>query len=334
MPTLGQFSAWIEIDGTRIPEYGAEVSANNKTATSWIASEVGKNFTICYSGPTKREIILDGTIFHNRHCTKKDNDSRVDGQWISEEEWRPLSFSNVVFSDEAISQNVNEMGSIVIRCWKVIREASETAWSLRASLRETPVHEKSAKAIAHRVNLGETRNFKKRPKQTKSVVSFQGKDPALEVIFRYRPLDVLQAKGIAPGGSQQLEAPRLKINAPIPRPVAEPIPPRDAVLSHGAALAQSNRELAGFIGADEDKSDDEKDVERLEQMSSSVYQMLSGARGKNAASRTSAEQGNVERLERMLSDTLALLTAARAKVAGKRDRKKVKREESDVIDLT
>lgn len=181
---------------------------------------------------------------------------------------------------------------------------------------------------------------------------------------------MLQAKGIAPGRSQQLEAPRLEIDTPVPKPVAEPIPPRDAVASHSAASAHSDHEIAGLKGATEDvksllstpnsisrasqkrkaahtvkpepsaeansseEGADKKDVERLEQMSSYALQMLSEARARNAASRTSAEQGDVERLERMLSDTLALLAAARAKVTAKRDRKKVKREASDVIDLT
>lgn len=39
---LGDFSAWIEVDGVELPQHGVEYSQDEKTATCWIASEDGK----------------------------------------------------------------------------------------------------------------------------------------------------------------------------------------------------------------------------------------------------------------------------------------------------
>jgi hypothetical protein len=44
MPTVNNFSAWIEVDGKQLPEYGVQSSANGGQLirTCWIPSEAGK----------------------------------------------------------------------------------------------------------------------------------------------------------------------------------------------------------------------------------------------------------------------------------------------------
>ncbi|KAF8199959.1 hypothetical protein K438DRAFT_1822920 [Mycena galopus ATCC 62051] len=43
-----EFTAWITIDGKEAVEYDVQTSEDNKTVTCWIASELGKKFTICW----------------------------------------------------------------------------------------------------------------------------------------------------------------------------------------------------------------------------------------------------------------------------------------------
>ena len=44
MPTVDNFSAWIEVEGKQLPEYGVQTSVNGDQLirTCWIPSEAGK----------------------------------------------------------------------------------------------------------------------------------------------------------------------------------------------------------------------------------------------------------------------------------------------------
>jgi hypothetical protein len=42
MLQLNGFQAWVEVDGVELKQYDVETLADEKTATSWIASEVDK----------------------------------------------------------------------------------------------------------------------------------------------------------------------------------------------------------------------------------------------------------------------------------------------------
>lgn len=42
MLKLGNFTAWISVDGEPLAEFNTEISDDGKQATCWIPSEVGK----------------------------------------------------------------------------------------------------------------------------------------------------------------------------------------------------------------------------------------------------------------------------------------------------
>ena len=44
MPGIANYSAWIEVDGKKLPEYDIQYSDNGTRATCWIPSEAGKVF--------------------------------------------------------------------------------------------------------------------------------------------------------------------------------------------------------------------------------------------------------------------------------------------------
>jgi len=42
MPGIVNYSAWIEVDGKKLPEYNVQYSDNGTRATCWIPSEAGR----------------------------------------------------------------------------------------------------------------------------------------------------------------------------------------------------------------------------------------------------------------------------------------------------
>ena len=42
MPTVGHLSAWIQVDGVRLPEYATEIDPSGTKASCWVPSEAGK----------------------------------------------------------------------------------------------------------------------------------------------------------------------------------------------------------------------------------------------------------------------------------------------------
>ncbi|KAF8199964.1 hypothetical protein K438DRAFT_1583141 [Mycena galopus ATCC 62051] len=61
-----EFSAWVCIDGIATAEYNVEISEAEKTVTCWIASELGKKFSVhwqntSFRGCTTGQVKMDGT---------------------------------------------------------------------------------------------------------------------------------------------------------------------------------------------------------------------------------------------------------------------------------
>lgn len=65
-----EFFAWVSIDGVEAPEYGVEISEDQKSVTCWIASELGKvhHIVLPLSNPTpiqmRRNSLYTGETRH------------------------------------------------------------------------------------------------------------------------------------------------------------------------------------------------------------------------------------------------------------------------------
>ncbi|KAJ6498916.1 hypothetical protein C8R45DRAFT_821798 [Mycena sanguinolenta] len=62
-----EFAAWISIDGTEAPEYRVEVSKDQKSVSCWIASELGKRFSVnwtntSYKSDVRGRVYMDGIL--------------------------------------------------------------------------------------------------------------------------------------------------------------------------------------------------------------------------------------------------------------------------------
>ncbi|KZO90667.1 hypothetical protein CALVIDRAFT_387221 [Calocera viscosa TUFC12733] len=68
MPRLGDFEAYIEVDGVRLPEYRLERNESKRVVRCWIPSEVGKNFVVKWQDHSKRHALC-GFVYLDGHCS-------------------------------------------------------------------------------------------------------------------------------------------------------------------------------------------------------------------------------------------------------------------------
>ncbi|KAF9009335.1 hypothetical protein BDZ89DRAFT_1078499 [Hymenopellis radicata] len=208
-------SAWVIIDGNRAEEYGVEISEEGRNATCWIASEVGKNFEISVEDvpicPSSYRLKVDGAEARGKVAQSKDK-KRVRtwrGQPISPTEIRPFVFSPIKLSDDdTLLDKIDfpssqDLGTIVLyggHCDLL----KETQYKFQDISTVHSVHERMKKGVDHQITFGTPQGFASprfgfRTKITGGEFSFT---------FKYRPLALLQANGIAPREpSQELENP-------------------------------------------------------------------------------------------------------------------------------
>ncbi|GLB40681.1 hypothetical protein LshimejAT787_0805520 [Lyophyllum shimeji] len=202
MQLLG-FDAYITVDGAKLPEYEVKLDDGAKTATCWIPSQAGKSFAINWRPLQPRPFDLDGqtcidglsiggkllrrnlTILRSQdHCITSSTTSR------------PLSFSSIQLTDDDAylnSENIENLGDIVLGISRV-EITGETQPKNRSGHMDWKVHERSKKAMVHRIKLGEE---VQRPDNNR-VMSTETICTLATFTFKYRSIDVLRADGIAP----------------------------------------------------------------------------------------------------------------------------------------
>ncbi|KAJ7111886.1 hypothetical protein C8R44DRAFT_254711 [Mycena epipterygia] len=204
---LGQFSAVVTVDGVELSEYAVEYSADATEATCWIASEEDKQFLIEWKddqASTSR--ILSGVMTvdgidcggkrmnirgHDRHVSTASRDSVP----TSATTRRPLLFSKQVLTDDddylntAISPHLGSIQLLI----RHIRDPGKRVSYRGLTFQPQILHERSKKAMGHSVQFGTEyhagRNNTCEPHVVKEFVTF---------VFKYRPIGLLRAEGIAP----------------------------------------------------------------------------------------------------------------------------------------
>ncbi|EIW60349.1 uncharacterized protein TRAVEDRAFT_57633 [Trametes versicolor FP-101664 SS1] len=197
------FSAHISCDDTELEIFSAQ--EDDEMATGWIASEVLKEFKVHWGEETGdipfiAAIYTDGNIAQRmQHRTGVTGDCR--GVYVSSSSIRPFTFSDLILTDDdAIinTKNVSDkLGSIEVILTRVERfEPTKRPYVGRYGFTEIgPVHEKSKKAGVHTVTLGEMVQIE--PQTTCETVGRETESCA-HFLFRYRPIELLRANGIAP----------------------------------------------------------------------------------------------------------------------------------------
>ncbi|KAF9556040.1 hypothetical protein CPC08DRAFT_108137 [Agrocybe pediades] len=213
MPSIGNYSAWIEVDGKRLPEYQIQYSGEGKQASCYIPSELGKEFVICYEDnlraiATIADAKVDGskTIYGYYIPPYKEYQERCVARTsgvLTGNSIRPFVFAACeLVDDDNASKEAISIGKIVVHVWQVsIVGYARNADHDTVDLPPLRIHEQAKKGIDHGVQLGPAKPVKSAP------AALQGARIAHLVSFgfRYRPLAVLIARGIVPKQEKNLK---------------------------------------------------------------------------------------------------------------------------------
>ncbi|KAJ7141255.1 hypothetical protein C8R44DRAFT_866887 [Mycena epipterygia] len=245
-----EFSAWISIDGTEAAEYGIETSEDEKTVTCWIASELGKKFSVNWTNASFYEttsglVDMDGhqcqgKVIYGHPGTLPQTASKqgiLDGLTV-----KPFVFSSLELTDDDAflgeDSSHQELGVIKL----VIAPIRITQLNVPPSGRspsDIKVHERSKKAVTQQITVGNSEMLA----QPAVFASSERTGPDLVTFFfKYRPIDVLRANGIAP------PPPQLKRKSPDSQPERAPTPDDDLT---DAAYAEEARILRERLAADQ-----------------------------------------------------------------------------------
>ncbi|KAJ3882059.1 hypothetical protein F5051DRAFT_500742 [Lentinula edodes] len=196
MPSYKSFRAYIIVDGKPLDEYSTEKSTKDglTTVTCWVPSVAGK------------VIFLQISVLRHIHGTrcggqviKKRNKARIKkGLRISPTSSRLFEFALMKLTDDEDSFALDmpgNIGEIELR----IRYWSQTGRAIWEKISKPPeeetYNELTKKGIDHQTRFGTT-VYDEKPSY-KNLGEPIGKY-FLRFVFRYRPLEVLRAHGIAP----------------------------------------------------------------------------------------------------------------------------------------
>ncbi|THU77924.1 hypothetical protein K435DRAFT_845972 [Dendrothele bispora CBS 962.96] len=244
MLTLGDFSAWIIVDGVPLQEY--DIRKKDSEIACWIPSEAGKNFTVKWKIKTNicttTDVYLDGKATGGRTLRAgfggTDHEDSKSGIYTSPTSQKLFLFSRLDLTDDDayLDTNHTQIGEIkvVFHEGVIVSDATFAPCGFKGAEK---VHERSKKAISHQVGLGVEEQT---PRQ--NFLYSRRLRTLATMVFRYRPIDILQANGLAP---------------PTPKPPAEPqvgekrpAPPEDT--------------LDPTMSGDEEDEDNEEEIEALE----------------------------------------------------------------------
>ncbi|KAJ7162060.1 hypothetical protein C8R46DRAFT_342870 [Mycena filopes] len=239
-----EFSAWITIDGQQTPEYAVEVSEDKRTVTCWIASELGKRFSVdwrnsSYPHLTRGRVAVDGNYCGGKLIKPMGLPKFASKTGIRDTHClKPFVFSTLELTDDDafLGGPTHEDLGVIRLTISAVELIGETANPRKLALSELKVHERSKKAVTQQITLAKP-EFSQRPKV---IVTTTTIGPHLvKFLFKYRPADgeVLRANGIVP---------QLK-----PKPSSEPVRP----LTPDDTLAddEEERKLRERLGALEAK---------------------------------------------------------------------------------
>ncbi|PFH48370.1 hypothetical protein AMATHDRAFT_5864 [Amanita thiersii Skay4041] len=183
MPEYAHFEVEIKVDDKVLQEYAINVNDEAKTVTCWVPSETGKAFAVWWKNfnpvtDTIGQVYLDGTKAGKKGLHKGQR-RKVKKSYlrISETMVRPFVFSTLTLTDDDahLDTPLNDLGEI------------------KLAISRCTVKPNSGKALVHRAGFGDqyTRSYD-------GVVNYNKFEVLATFIFKYRPLDFLQANGIVP----------------------------------------------------------------------------------------------------------------------------------------
>jgi len=201
---LGELGARVMIENKEIPHYGIDVDPAKKEVSCWIPSEAGKAFSVVWLDfdvdyPSAGVLYLDGHVVTS--LSRNTNNAKpavFQHGRVSESLHAPFLFSSLVVTDDDTYLDASpspSLGEIKLDIFRttVPEKVAKLQPPVNARLPHLQkVHERSKKAIAHRVNYGAEIPV------SCAGVSSKRVERLVTFTFKYRPLDMLRANDIAP----------------------------------------------------------------------------------------------------------------------------------------
>ncbi|TFK57075.1 hypothetical protein OE88DRAFT_1650643 [Heliocybe sulcata] len=218
-----EFDAWITVDGEQLPQYSPEVNHQRNEATCWIPSQAGKKFAVHWrDNLAGRKVDMAGFLSvdgvncgSTRLEPARNRPAEVKKDYITTSltTRRFLVFSDLVLTDDDdpmddTTIDIKDIGQIILDIHEVQVVRRSSPWpGLDAKAKErissqARVHEKVKKAGAHCV--GFTEDIKLDKARLYDRHKRLDKTPCATFIFKYNPMDVLMANGIAPSPKAQI----------------------------------------------------------------------------------------------------------------------------------
>ncbi|KAH8091032.1 hypothetical protein BXZ70DRAFT_1011290 [Cristinia sonorae] len=204
MPTIGNFSVHIVVDGGEVEEYGVDKFSED-VVLCYITSVADQTFSIKVTNNYHEEVAflayVDGPWAATQFCWAGDSESML-GVRESDTIYRPFTFGTLQLTDhdDALRDKPqwSELGCIEVRVRRIVQGSHEpiAATNNTQCITDDPVHERSKKLGGHRIKLGAPQHH---VQSTSTVTYIDPRDkPYVRFRFLYRPHGLLQAEGIIP----------------------------------------------------------------------------------------------------------------------------------------
>ncbi|KAK1231539.1 hypothetical protein PQX77_005331 [Marasmius sp. AFHP31] len=205
MPKIGDLSASIRVDGKDLEEYDVQVDEANRTATCWIASEAGKvRFILEFPFGIESSFALTQT--YAVHWTDQQyqlptsgyidiDGHQCGGSVIERDNKATLPHDTFKDNDHALlsAPPAPDIGLIKLTIYQIRIISRDIKCQVKAPESRT-FHEKTKKGIGHQTSFGRFVTTRETPFVEVGKIG----PPVATFSFKYRPLGILQAQGIAP----------------------------------------------------------------------------------------------------------------------------------------
>ncbi|KAJ7049688.1 hypothetical protein C8F01DRAFT_1181538 [Mycena amicta] len=196
------FDAWIVVGDEETDVFKPELIDEPSGWTSWIASELGKEFSVHWRNTdvfcqTVGRVWVDGIECSGEILRGPNMDAKLTGRRTSGSTTAPFVFSKINFTDDdnfLDASSSRDVGLIKLEIW-TINMTGTKPFATPAPVAESKVHERSKKGVAHQIKFGTPVDGHLR---AAAIIEYLEPFPLVTFQFIYRSMDILRANGIAP----------------------------------------------------------------------------------------------------------------------------------------
>ncbi|OCH89338.1 hypothetical protein OBBRIDRAFT_778668 [Obba rivulosa] len=197
--------AFIQCEGKVLPEYDVKIE-DERTVSCFIPSEVGMKFEVHIRekggiNSFSVQVTIDGRHMGSSVCHRGRTASRWGVRTSDRNMRHPYQFSplTVTDDDECLGhvESHAKIGEIELKAHRITGDTKTTKYNTTVYETVGSVHEKTKKSGVHCVSLGDAVPCSP-DSRCRTTRLYPAEGTYVNFLFRYRPLEVLQAQAIAP----------------------------------------------------------------------------------------------------------------------------------------